>query len=118
MNATKKNDIKPQNPSQTMEDSADIFTLHHRNYHCIVDYHSKFPVIKKMEDLSADSLIQTCKFLSEFGYTKKIMSDSGSNFILDECKTFYRRLNIEQAVSSSCHHKSNGKVKVCIKLIK
>ena len=36
---------------------ADMFTLHNENYLCIVDYHSKFPVIKKMGDLSADSLI-------------------------------------------------------------
>ena len=32
-----------------------IFILHNKSYFCIVDYHSKFPVIKKMEDLSADS---------------------------------------------------------------
>ena len=30
----------------------DMFTLHNKNYLCIVDYHSKFPVIKKMEDVS------------------------------------------------------------------
>ena len=36
---------------------ADIFTLNNKNYLCIVDNHSKFPVIKKTEDLSTDSLI-------------------------------------------------------------
>ena len=50
-----------------------MFTLHNRNYLCIVDYHSKFPVIKKMEDLSADSLILTCKIIcSEYSLPKKI----------------------------------------------
>ena len=37
-----------------------MFTLHNKHYLCIVDYHSRFPVIKKAEDLSADSLILMC----------------------------------------------------------
>ena len=47
----------------------DIFTLHNKNYLCIVDYHSKFHVIKQTEYLSTDSLILTCKnhFFSEYG---------------------------------------------------
>ena len=36
----------------------DMFTLNNKHYLCIVDYHSKFPIIKKTEDLSANSLIQ------------------------------------------------------------
>ena len=55
-----------------------MFMLHIKNYLCIVDYHSKFPVIKKMEDLSADSLILTCKIIfAEFGLPKKIILDPG-----------------------------------------
>ena len=34
---------------------ADMFMLHNKNYLCIVDFHSKFPVNKETEDLSADS---------------------------------------------------------------
>ena len=40
-----------------------MFTLNNKNYICILDYHSKFPVIKKKEDLSADSLILACKII-------------------------------------------------------
>ena len=35
----------------------DMFTLNNNLYHCIVDYHSKFSIIKKAEDLSVDSLL-------------------------------------------------------------
>ena len=51
----------PGKPLEVVE--ADIFTLHNKKYLCTVDYHSKFPVINKMEDLSADSLILTCKII-------------------------------------------------------
>ena len=31
--------------------SADVFHFNNKNYLCIVDYHSKFPVIKRLERL-------------------------------------------------------------------
>ena len=36
---------------------ADVFHFNNKNYVCIIDYHSKFPLIKRMEGLSTDSLI-------------------------------------------------------------
>ena len=42
---------------------AAMFILHNNTYLCIVDYHSIFSVIKKMEDLTADSLILACKII-------------------------------------------------------
>ena len=98
---------------------ADTFTLHNKNYICTVDYHSKFPVIKKMEEISADSQILMWKFIFlEYSLSKKIMSDSGGYFILDKFKTFCRSLNIKKAFLSSYHHQNNGQVKACIKWIK
>ena len=41
----------------------DMFTLNNKHYHCIVENHRKFLIIKKAEDLSANSLILTCKFI-------------------------------------------------------
>ena len=98
---------------------ADMFALDNEQYLCIVDYHGKCPFVKKTNDLSADSLILACKIIfAEYGMSKKIMSDSGSNFISDKCKTFDKRLNIEEAFPSSYHHQSNGQVEACTKFIK
>ena len=97
----------------------DMFQLHNRNYLCIVDYHSKFPVVKKMEGLLAESLISVFKVIfSEYGISKRVMSDADSNFISEKFRNFCNSLNIEHAVSSSYHHQSNGQVKACIKFIK
>ena len=98
---------------------ADVYTLHNGNYLCIVDYQSKFPVFKKTEDIWANSLILICKIIFwEYHLPKKIISDSGVNFISDKFKTFCISHNIEQAFFSSYHHQSNGHVEACIKLIK
>ena len=94
-----------------------MFPLYNRAYLCIVDCYSKFLVIKKTEGPSADNLILACKVIfSEYGLSKKIISDAGGNFVSEKFKEFYTKLNIEQAVSSSYHHQSNREVVTCIKL--
>ena len=95
----------------------DMSTPNNKYYLCIIDYHNKFPIIKKTEDLTADSLILTCTVIfAEYGLPKKIMSDSGSHLISEKFKTFCKSHKIEQVFSPSCHHHSNGQVEACIKL--
>ena len=94
---------------------ADVFHFNNKDYLCMVHYHSKFPVIKRMEGLSTESLITTTKVIfAEYGIPCKLMSD----FVSDKFRTFCSKLNIKQAVSSAYHHQSNGQAKACIKLIK
>ena len=97
---------------------ADMFILPNKNCFCIVDYDRKFPVIKEMENLSADSLILECNIIfSECQLPKKILKDTGSNFMSDKFETFCKDLNIECATSLSYHQHSNGQVEACIKFI-
>ena len=81
----------------------------------IVDNPSKFPIVNKMEDLLADSLILACNFL-EHGLPRKIMSDAGLNFVSDKIEKFCKNLNIEDATFSSHHHQRHGQTEVSIKL--
>ena len=67
----------------------DMFTLNNKHYLGIIYYHSNFSIIKKAEDLSADSLILMCKVIFvEYGLPKEIMSDSSGNFVSDKFQTF------------------------------
>ena len=98
---------------------ADVVYFNNKNYLCIVYYHSKFPTVKRLEGLSTENLIATTKVIfREYGIPCKLMSDAGTNFILDRFRKFCSSLNIEQAVSSAYHHQSNGQVKACFKFIK
>ena len=93
--------------------------LNNKNYLCVVDCHSKFSVIKRMEGLSAENLITTVKIIfAEYGIPHKLMPDAGSNFVSEKSRSFYGSINIEQALSSSYHHQSYGHVEACIKFIK
>ena len=58
-----------------------VFHFNNKNYLCVVEYLSKFPVIKRIEGLSTESLITTTKVIfEEYGISHKIMSDAGTNF--------------------------------------
>ena len=98
---------------------ADIFHFNNKNCLYIVDYQSKFPVIKRLEGLSTENLIATAKVIfAEYGIHCKLMSDAGTIFISDRFRKLCSSLNIKQAVSSAYHHQSNRQVKACIKFIK
>ena len=99
--------------------SADVFHFKNKHYLCIVDYNSKFLVIKRLEGLSAENLINTIKLIfTEHGIPHKIMSDVGTNFIADMFWQFCKSIYVEQVISSVYHHQSNGQVEACIKFIK
>ena len=60
-----------------------------------------------------------CKIIfAEYKLSRKLMSDSGSNYVSDKFKTFCKSLSIEQTFFSSYHHQSNGQVEACIKFVK
>ena len=93
-----------------------MFMINSKTYFCIVDYHSKFPVVKQTGGVSAVSLIKRCKIIfSEYGFLRKIMSDVGTNFASE--KFCSRCLNIYQA-KSSYSHRSSGQVEACVRIAK
>ena len=55
-------------------------TPNNKHYLLIVDYHSKFLVMKQVEGFNADNLIETWKIIfSKYGPPSKIVSDLGTN---------------------------------------
>ena len=97
---------------------ANIFTINNKHYLCIVDYCSKFHVLKPVESLSTDQLILSCIILfSEYGLLSKIVSDAGTTFISDKCENFDKGFSIRHTVSSSYNHQSNGQVEACVKFL-
>ena len=45
----------------------DIFMIKHRMFLCIVHYHSKVSVVKKLGSLAVDNLAQMAKIFAEYG---------------------------------------------------
>ena len=63
-NPAKRKIIHHNIPGKPWEEiGADIFTLNNKYYLSIVDYHSKFPIVKRAENTSAERLILECKLI-------------------------------------------------------
>ena len=79
---------------------ADAFMINGKTLTCIVDYHSKFPVVKKVNSLLVDYLIQMTKLIfAECGVPKFIISIVSTNIITDTFKAFCRKINIQQTIT-------------------
>ena len=69
-----------------------------------------------MEGPLEDNLILA--FLSDYGLPRKILSDECDNFTQETLRNSAKILNMEQAVSWSCHHQITGQVETSIRLIR
>ena len=96
-----------------------VFTPNDKHHHFIVDYNSKFLVIKKIAGLNSDALIQACKItFTEFQFPSKLISDAGTNFVSEQFHEICRCLYKYNAVSSLYTYQSNGQAEACMKFVK
>ena len=59
----------------------DLFELNKIQYMLIVDYHSRFPIVRRLPSTATSSIIKTLKLvLSEHGIPKTIVTDGGPQF--------------------------------------
>ena len=67
----------------------DVFSINNKHYLCIVDYQGKFPLMKGAQcRYSNEKPVRL--FFAEHGLLCKIVSDTGSNFILEKFENFYK----------------------------
>ena len=98
---------------------ADVFHFNNINYLCVVDYNSKFPIIRKLQGLLAEHLINAVSAIFiEHGIPQNLMSDTGTKFVPEKFRHFSKSINVEQVASLAYHHQSNRQVEACIKFIK
>ena len=95
-----------------------IFSIKNNLFLCIVNYHSKFPVVERAEDVSVEHLLRSHKIVfTDYVLPCRVISDSGINFISDKSKTLFQKLNIDQSTSLSYNHQSNCHAETCNKYV-
>ncbi len=74
----------------------------------IVDYYSKYPVVKLLQDNSAESLIEAfSEIVALFGIPNKLITDCGTNYMSDRFQLFCQKLGITHTPISSEHKQAN-----------
>ena len=96
-----------------------IFSIDSKHYLCIVDYHGKFPVMRQVEELNTDNLIELCKVILFRGQpAKQISIRCRLKLVSVKFKNVCKWFEIPHAVVSSYSHQSNGQTEACIMFVK
>ena len=88
--------------------ATDIFELNGKSYLIVVYHYSKFIVVCKVTDHSAEQTIaKILEIFSEFGVPDEIRSDRGTNYTSSLFLAFCKGLDIKLSFSSAYHHSGN-----------
>ena len=86
--------------------ATDIFTFNNQNYLLIVDYMSRFPVIRHLSNMIAKMVAEHMKAIfSELGIPKTLVSDNGPCYTGDQFKKTMSHLGITHITTSPHHHR-------------
>eukprot|EP00057_Strongylocentrotus_purpuratus_P029010 XP_011683484.1 PREDICTED: uncharacterized protein K02A2.6-like [Strongylocentrotus purpuratus] len=99
--------------------ATDLFFLEGTEYLLITDYHSKFPVIRKMHSTTSASVATVMKeTFSLLGVPSEVISDNGPQFIGKAFKDMCESWNIKHTTSSPRYPRSNGLAERMVRTIK
>ena len=88
---------------------SDLFTWNQSQYLLIVDYFSKFHIIRKLNTITSKSVIVQMKgIFDEHGIPEKLISDGGTQYSSKEFKEFADNYGFTHLMSSPHYPKSNG----------
>ena len=99
--------------------ATDSFRVYGHYYFLIIDYYSKFIVIKTLNNLQSSAVIKKCKeIFSQCGTPKELVTDNGLEFSSHYFKSFLRNWDFEHRTISPRFHRSNGLIECSIQTIK
>ena len=108
----------PTKPWSVVE--TDLITFDRNQWLIIANYYSKFPVIRKLLDLSPSSVVVAAikQIFGKHGIPEKVISDNGCTSVRPNFKIFAKSWTFDHITTSPRHPKANGFIERQIKTIK
>lgn len=102
--------IQPELPTRPGEKlGTDIFEFNGSKYLMIVDYYSRFPIVRPLSNMSASTISHHfTSVLTEYGLPYFMVADFGSQFVSEKFKSERRQSGIRLAFRSPYHHQANS----------
>ena len=99
--------------------ATDIFHFQGTNYLILVDYTSKFPVVKQLRKID-QRVVTTAleEIFTERGYPDELVSDNGPCYRGEQFAEFLRKKGIKHMTSSPYYPQSNGLAEAYVKVVK
>ena len=112
--------LQPDLPKRPWEKiGSDIFEYNGKRYLMIVDYYSRFIIVKFLPDIRAETVSNAfIEVLMEYGLPSIIMADCGTQYTSDLFKNKCKDSGIQLIYSSPYHHQSNSVAERSIGIVK
>ena len=99
--------------------SADLFTHQNNKYLLIADYHSKYPIAEKLNDMSSQAVTHLMdKIIGLFGVPNTIITDNGPQFIGQSFQKMIKQRHINHITSSPHYPRSHGFIERMVRTVK
>ncbi|XP_028404008.1 uncharacterized protein K02A2.6-like [Dendronephthya gigantea] len=107
----------PPRPWHTV--SADLFKVNNFWYIVIADYYSKFPFVKKLNSLTATTVVNVVRSIfSEQGIPETLICDNGSQFTSAQFQDLAKRYGFRVVTSSPHYPKGHGFIERQVQTVK
>ena len=108
--------MQPDLPTRPWEKlGSDIFQFNGANYLIIVDYYSRFPVIRPLSDISASTVSSHfTSVFAEYGLPSLLTADFGTQFVREMFKGKCEESGVTLKFSSPYHQQANGAAERCV----
>ena len=108
--------MQPDLPTRPWEKlGSDIFQFDGAKYLVIVDYYSRFPVVRPLNDMSASTISSHfTSVFAEYGLPSALTADFGSQYVSEMFRKKCKESGITLTFSSPYHHQANGAAEWCV----
>ena len=99
--------------------ATDIFHYRSQPYLLIVDYTSRFLIVRKIKSMSAQHIIEHFKsILSEYGWPDTVVSNNGPCYVAETFTNLMKEYAVNHITSSPHYPQSNGLVEKFVQIMK
>ena len=99
--------------------ATDIFHYESQPYLLIVDYTSRFPVVRRLKSMSAQSVREHFKSIfSEYGWPDTLVSDNGPCYTAEMFTNLMKEYTVNHIMSSPHYPQSNGLAEKFVQIVK
>ena len=99
--------------------ATDIFHYESQPYLLIVDYTSRFPIVRRLKSMSAHNITEHFKSIfSEYGWPDTLVSDNGPCYTAEMFTNLMKEYAVNHITSSPHYPQSNGLAEKYVQIVK
>ena len=99
--------------------ATDIFHYESHSYLLVVDYTSRFPIVRDLKSMSAQHIVEHIRLIfSEYGWPDTPVSDNGLCYVAETFTNLMKEYAVNHITSSPHYPQSNGLAEKFVQMVK